>query len=1010
MQKLKSLAPLFILGFIGYLLFNLIHFTWKFISPEGFWSFSLFVGTLRIVFISIILLVLGVIFFSSFIAGVFKSFKTGFDLKAFFNPLLYLVFMIISVGIDVAFGLGPSIFITKKMSDKYSYVSQSNTLINQGEYQKAIEESQKAYEELTSQKSVIHPFFFLSHFAQKKGFILSHSLEEKYGIIVNYAYCIQSLRNEFDKAKSLYQEAIHIVEQENPSNQAEYMIFPTLQLAEIEMQRGNYGEMERLFQEIKRLGNDIEGDTFYLNYYLIHGKYALQIGDHRKANQLFVEAYEYLIKSEYPEKTSIFRTLAVKAAEAQLALGEIDKSGRILEDITSQMNKRKDRAEYLIFLHVRAMYCFVAAQSSNDGNKNVLDRNMAGEFIDWINPNWSLNRALFEKGFEDLQELGELLEDKEGRESLGFASNLISIAGYLESFEKYSEAVEYYTQAKNIIESSQEVDLEILNKLNLGLARVQFHLGNNSEFLKLADDIRYYSLSKIQNNFPFLSEEEREKFILNQNYGFNMTNAIYTLSDSETHSSKIYDNIVTVKGIALSSNIKFRNLLQASSQSLFNEYLAIQKEKESFQDVSFTDSESLKMKSQIELQEKEFIDKVRRTVGLDLILISENTAEKVTSVLKDDEVAIEIFTVPTSKNFRDSILYYGAILKKEYENPKIIELFSEDELNSALKVTGGFANQINKIYRVQKDKLVDLFWSKLASEAKGKKRVFLSVSGALNGLSIPSLLIDEPFELVLLSSTKNILNSDKEDNRYITRASVFGDPNFSSTGYQELDQLKNSSQDKVRGNIYEKLPFTREEALAISRLLGSNRLTEVDVFLDNEASEENLRLLSGRKTNLLHLATHGYFIENQIQKPNHLLIGNAQNPLLNSGLILASSMKSNQFNSMEDGVVTALDISKMDFSNTDMVVLSACETGLGIQLGGEGVFGLQRAFKIAGAKSIMVSLWKVPDSQTALLMEAFYSFLSSGKSPEESLKFAQLKIREKFPEPFYWAGFVLISD
>jgi hypothetical protein len=1011
MKKLKSLALILILGAILYLIVNLGHVTWKFVSPEGIWSFWLFVDVLRIVFISIILLiaVLGFVFF--FFSLIIESFNTGFNSTSFKTLLIAVIALIISTGLNVFFGLGPSMFITNKMAKKYSCLNRSEKLINQGEYQEALNEAENAYRKMQEDKLEIHPFFFLAHLAQKEGFILNSPSEEKFAIILNYAYCVYNIRNDLEKAKILFEESIQLVDKEIQTNQKEFKILPLIQLADIQLQKGNYEEAESLFNEIKQIGNQVTGDEFYLYYYLIHGRYAIRVGDFLKASQLFAEAYEFYLGEDLPHKSSVFRTIAIKAAESHLAMDNLEKAGEILSSINPLMNDRKDRAEYLMFLRVRSMYCFVASKSAS-ANVEVLDRGYFKKAFDWVNPNWDLSEAFIEKSLSDLEELGSLIEDKEGNRSLAYASYLITWGGFQEALGNYQIAKGNFTQAKSIITGFQEIEENILYKVNLGLARLNYHLGNEKDFLAELKEIETYSFDKIRNNFPFLSEEEREKFILNQTYGFSLTNALYTLSDSKTHSSKIYDNIVTVKGMALSSNINFRNVLQTSNQSLLDEYLAIQKGKESLQDISLSDSVSLKKKSQIELQEKEFINKVRRTIGLDLVEISENTAEKVISVLKDDEVAIEIFTVPTSKTFKDSIEYYGAILKKEYNEPKIVKLFSEAELNAMLDVTGGFANQINKIYGVQKEKFLKLFWSKLSSEVNGKNRVFLSVSGAINGISIPSLLIDKPFELVLLSSTKRILSFDAEKDSELVKASIFGDPDFSSTSYQEFDQIRTSYQDrvKVRGNIFERLLYTREEALAISRLLAKDRKTEVKTYLENEASEENLRTLSGKRTNLLHLATHGYFIENQIQNSNGFIDMNAQNPLLNSGLILASSSRSNQFNSMKDGVVTALDISKMNFSNTDLVVLSACETGLGIELGDEGVFGLQRAFKIAGAKSVMVSLWKVPDSQTALLMEKFYQYLSVGLSPENALREAQMNMREQFPEPFYWAGFVLISD
>ena len=111
---------------------------------------------------------------------------------------------------------------------------------------------------------------------------------------------------------------------------------------------------------------------------------------------------------------------------------------------------------------------------------------------------------------------------------------------------------------------------------------------------------------------------------------------------------------------------------------------------------------------------------------------------------------------------------------------------------------------------------------------------------------------------------------------------------------------------------------------------------------------------------------------------------------------------------IEDGIVTAYEISQLNLSNTELVVLSACETGLGDVKGTEGVFGLQRAFKMAGVKKMIVSLWKVPDKETSELMTGFYSYWLKGKTIDAASTQAQADMRKKY-SPYYWAAFVLVE-
>lgn len=160
---------------------------------------------------------------------------------------------------------------------------------------------------------------------------------------------------------------------------------------------------------------------------------------------------------------------------------------------------------------------------------------------------------------------------------------------------------------------------------------------------------------------------------------------------------------------------------------------------------------------------------------------------------------------------------------------------------------------------------------------------------------------------------------------------------------------------------------------------------------------------------ILHIATHGFFLPDTLQ-------GQEEHPMNRTGLILAGAnhawARGKPVSDMEDGILTAFEITTMDLKNTELVVLSACETGLGYIVNNEGVFGLQRAFKQAGAKNLMVSLWSVPDKATQLLMTQFYqNCLDKNMSLRDALKAAQQWMRGQnaYKNPYYWAGFVLLE-
>ena len=192
------------------------------------------------------------------------------------------------------------------------------------------------------------------------------------------------------------------------------------------------------------------------------------------------------------------------------------------------------------------------------------------------------------------------------------------------------------------------------------------------------------------------------------------------------------------------------------------------------------------------------------------------------------------------------------------------------------------------------------------------------------------------------------------------------------------------------------------------------------MFTSTNANEESLKDLSGKKINILHLATHGFFLPiEETRKIDYFqMLGRDNNPtpdmsMRRSGLVMAGGNGAWSGDSIpegiDDGILTAQEISVLDFREMDLVVLSACETGLGDINTSEGVFGLQRAFKKAGAKTLIMSLWKVNDEITKTLMNKFYQSLFTRKSKHEAFLEAQQFIRSRHPEPQNWAAFIMLD-
>jgi CHAT domain-containing protein len=203
------------------------------------------------------------------------------------------------------------------------------------------------------------------------------------------------------------------------------------------------------------------------------------------------------------------------------------------------------------------------------------------------------------------------------------------------------------------------------------------------------------------------------------------------------------------------------------------------------------------------------------------------------------------------------------------------------------------------------------------------------------------------------------------------------------------------------------LPGTKDELDFLQKKLTKKKIKS-EVFIREDASEEKIKQIASPA--ILHIATHGFFMPEADKSKlknaeEHVEAQRLRNAMMRSGLLLAGC--ANPAYSNEDGILTALEVMDLNLLNTELVALSACETGLGDNRGSEGVWGLKSAFQQAGARTVLISLWKVSDEATQYLMSAFYTALLSGESKRQALKTAQMKTRAKYKHPYFWGGFVM---
>jgi len=207
-------------------------------------------------------------------------------------------------------------------------------------------------------------------------------------------------------------------------------------------------------------------------------------------------------------------------------------------------------------------------------------------------------------------------------------------------------------------------------------------------------------------------------------------------------------------------------------------------------------------------------------------------------------------------------------------------------------------------------------------------------------------------------------------------------------------------------NHFEPLPGTAVEARAIEGLL-----SDATVYTGGRATETALK--SVKVPRVLHVATHGFFLEDQDLSAASSSSGASQpaeDPMLRAGLVFAGA--NSRQSGTDDGILTALEAAGLDLAGTQLVVLSACETGVGAVRTGEGVYGLRRAFTVAGAETMVMSLWQVDDDATQRLMVEFYGRLAKGEGRGEALRQASLTLLRDptHRHPFYWSSFISTGE
>lgn len=642
--------------------------------------------------------------------------------------------------------------------------------------------------------------------------------------------------------------------------------------------------------------------------------------------------------------------------------------------------------------------------------------------------------------------------------------NNLARLNYLQ--KKYSKAIKLGIEAltaSSLYITDKTVHIYLLKNL----IKYYFESGDINSTIPLIERIVKINKEVILRTFLDLTSNERQAFwdLYNDWFNKKLPYYVYYIANAQLNST-LYNGILLSKGLLLNADSEMsRLLLENSDPTITSKYKEIQSYRSTLEKAYLKTTNKLfvntdSLEHRILTLEKELVAKSKE-LG-DYTHNLKFQWQDVQKKMNKQDLAIEFLSFPAQK---DSIMYAALLLKPGMTYPKLIPLFEKKQLD-----------RIDKKHYYNTSTLSQLIWEPLAEELKGIKNIYFAPAGELHNIAIEHLpssdstFIAEHINFYRLSSTRQLVIT--KYNKQMKAAIVYGglkydadttalvvenkkysdiprDLNFQFTFNPDSLNLRDAAH---------YLPATKIEAEQIGQTLEKTKLKPV-LFMDLKGTEESFKALSGKNISMLHIATHGfYWTETEAKQTRNLdflMMGDnnqsryvEDKALTRSGLLLSGAnitLKGKPLpEGLEDGILTAKELAGLDLRGLDLVVLSACQTGLG-EITGDGVFGLQRGFKKAGANTLLMSLWKVDDTATQLLMTQFYKNLLAGKSKFESLRDAQKYVRDyeveieitpdkrwksearqkeekneeptpkefrkikKYKDPFYWAAFILLD-
>ncbi len=759
-----------------------------------------------------------------------------------------------------------------------------------------------------------------------------------------------------------------------------------------------------------------------------------ETGFFNKAEKSLLQAFR-LIKSDQPVDDALLTEVLNDLASVYEKLGIYDKA-LVYYNESLALSKRLQGEKSLVYVTLQSNIAGIHLKQGNlkeaIANYEEIQKNLkqlvpesSPVYITLLNNLGTAYRRnnQFQQASSKLVEANELVKKyKLDNDDLA-ATVMNNLAVLLTGHGEPEAAITYYEKAYAIKRAIYGDNSVQLMDLSSNMAVVYWALKKPDQAIPLFQKSMALALRQIKYIFPNLSEGEQVQFYKKLKEDFERFNTVAFQAGKPELLTQVFNNQITIKSLLFFTQQHRRELIDAKRDTVLNQQYELLKAKReqlgylyqlSLKELSGTQLKAADLEKEIDVLEKAISLKTSETVAEKMMEQGAQWSD-IQSRIAPDEALIEViryrkYDLKTfregnadrvSFGFTDSVYYAALIATKETVAQPTLVLLREGT-NMETRFLNYYRNAL--IFGVKDENSYPSYWKPIESKLGNKTKIYFAGDGVYHQVNLNTLRQPDGNYLVQVYDIHYLLNPaqflERRKTTFTSRkAMLFGDPIFDIS---DISEAKSRTSGDTK---FASLPGTNTEVMKIDEILKSKTWT-TSVYLKRLANEKNLKNV--QSPDILHVATHGFFSSDKVK-----INSDVRNDFLfHSGLVLAGANRNLNEETQDfydDGILTAYEVMNLDLSNTDLVVLSACETGLGKVENGEGVYGLQRSFLQAGARNILISLWKVDDLVTQELMVKFYRYLFQANSEREALKLAQLELMKTSPDPMRWGGFILVG-